>query len=396
MGRLSTTALSIFVIGAIAPTVEGAKAVESGGGIGRAKQIRAFLQDAKRVAKWSVTHAGRRAKSCTGRKDPIGIQRFRLVRKIRQMLREVDVHAPAGVKAQNLGRLKKAKGKLAVLWDIYGTLFTSAAGEIGADPEAAKAERCAAGFKEAMRWSGLGSLLAPTEKLKGGTGEKVFALFREIVAQHHAASKGLGIEFPEVDIRDVWKDVLHAMVGRKQLRWTGKGKVLSKWRKHPFSQAKLEKLAVIYEMVTNPAWTMPEARETLEALQTGEVVAGIASNAQFLTPLVFEVLFGKTPEEFGFAPERTIYSYRIGEAKPSTRMYEELKTEMDKLEIPPGNRHYVGNDVRNDIGPSQEQGFRGVFFAGDEKSYRPRQELGVKAHVTITRLNSLLSLIGDD
>jgi putative hydrolase of the HAD superfamily len=69
-----------------------------------------------------------------------------------------------------------------------------------------------------------------------------------------------------------------------------------------------------------------------------------------------------------------MWSYKFREAKPSTRL---LRFALRQLEV-----HYgiqspevlcIGNDMLNDILPAAQAGCRTALFAGDRRSYRPRE-----------------------
>jgi putative hydrolase of the HAD superfamily len=77
----------------------------------------------------------------------------------------------------------------------------------------------------------------------------------------------------------------------------------------------------------------------------------------------------------GFDVDCCAWSYRLLEAKPSTRIYEVALSELERTHgILPAEVLYVGNDVRNDIWPASLTGCRTVLFAGDARSLRLRED----------------------
>jgi putative hydrolase of the HAD superfamily len=122
---------------------------------------------------------------------------------------------------------------------------------------------------------------------------------------------------------------------------------------------------------------MPGAARLLSFLKAAGFVLGIVSNAQFYTPLLFEAFFGGTPEALGFSPELLIYSYRVGEAKPSPVLFEKARDALMKQGIGENETVCLGNDMRNDIYGAAQAGFRTVLFAGDRRSLRLREDDGL-------------------
>lgn len=244
------------------------------------------------------------------------------------------------------------------VFDVYGTLLSSAAGEVGTATPA-------------------GSAFAAISELLGLPTRNDSALARGYhrgITERHTRSRDSGITWPEVDIRDVWSETLAAVAGNRT-----------------FSDAEVERVALEYEVRANPVGAMPGAAEVIQELRRRGHRLAIVSNAQFYTPLVMEAIFGADPSSLGF--EYAVWSYELGRAKPDGALFETL---IERL--PQGvSIAYVGNDMRNDVAAAYRAGMRTVLFAGDDASYRPR--LGdafvgeVRADATITSLNQLLDVI---
>ena len=92
------------------------------------------------------------------------------------------------------------------------------------------------------------------------------------------------------------------------------------------------------------------------------------------------------------------WSYRSGEAKPSTALFRGVLESLARQGIKPEECLYVGNDIRNDIWPAGELGFRTALFAGDARSLRLRAEdpdcRDVRPDLVLTDLRQLLEVIG--
>ena len=175
-----------------------------------------------------------------------------MIELIRQLSAPLAPRPVAGC----LPRLARVGGVRGVLFDVYGTLLISAAGDIGSGAASWEA-KCAA-MTAALDDAGVAGA-AP------GAAAMLAALEAAIRAEHTAA-RGRGVAYPEVDLRELWRRLL-----------PGAG------------TAAVERAAVSYECRTNPVWPMPGAAAAVAALQARGPV-GIVSNAQFFTPLVLAAL----------------------------------------------------------------------------------------------------------
>ena len=265
-------------------------------------------------------------------------------------------------------RVSPARAR-AVVFDIYGTLLTSAAGDVGVDA----AEDDARAFALAMAdggWPG------PEPAVAGQAVE----LLRQEIARDHALRRGQGIDYPEVEILEIWRRVLARLALAP-----------------PGPTRSLPRLAISYECRTNPVWPMPGLAETLRSLQGRDLVLGILSNAQFYTPLLFEAFLGRDPQGLGFAPHLSLWSYREMEGKPSPGLFMRLDQRLQEQGIASAEVLYVGNDMLKDIWPAAQVGWRTVLFAGDARSLRLRADnplvAGTRPDMVIDRLEQLLQIL---
>lgn len=277
-----------------------------------------------------------------------------------------------------LGRLE---GIRAVLFDVYGTLFISASGDVGtAKAEAAGSNAAtlaagcvpagrAAGLVPAPQWALAGALKAMGIPAADSVGEGVIYLFRVIEASH-AESRKAGIDHPEVDLVEIWRKVLDALARQGLVE------------RAVCAAVDLKRLAVEYEARANPCWPMPGLPECLVGVRQGGLLLGIVSNAQFYTPELFEALLGKPAEGWGFDPQLQYYSYRHGRAKPGLALYRLAAEALQRRGVAASAALYVGNDMLNDILPAGELGFRTALFAGDARSLRRREAEGQSAEIS--------------
>jgi putative hydrolase of the HAD superfamily len=268
--------------------------------------------------------------------------------------------------------LKKIHGIKCALFDVYGTLMVSGVGDISLS----NADDRGKVIPDLFDTVGI-----PLKKEFTQPGQA----FNNIVATHQEKSRQTGIEYPEVDIREVWSDFI--MQNAEPQNTT------------PASSL-IEELAVRFELTVNPTWPMPHAESTLFKLIESGLKLGIVSNAQFFTPLLFEAYFEKKLDTLGFEDDLCQWSYDFREAKPSVRMY---RVNAMKLEARYGIRTeevlYIGNDLLNDIVPASKIGFKTALFAGDKRSLRWREgdsrTQGVTPDLVITSLDQLINCLSD-
>jgi len=223
-------------------------------------------------------------------------------------------------------------------FDIYGTLIISGSGDIGVN---------AATHKEELLRDLISSygLAPPTQDL--------VSLFHQLISEDHQSRRDQGIDFPEVEIREIWQRFFEAL---------------------QLPAPDLAEFAVRYELLTNPVWPMPGLQEIIDVANSRNLVLSIVSNAQFCTPLLFEAFLGKTPVALGFQEDLSVYSYQHRQAKPGTALYQKLATALSKRGIRPEETLYIGNDALNDVHPASLTGFRTALFAGSARSLRLRED----------------------
>ena len=274
---------------------------------------------------------------------------------------------PTGVKPQ----LKKLKGIRAVVFDVYGTLFQSAVGDISLAKEDKSTNREAI-VRESLEAAGffLQDEVTP-----------IAELFFDTIHAEQDIRREQGMKYPEVDIVGVWEDLIGQLEAYEVIR----GKA---------TRTKLELLAIHYEARVNPVYPMPGVLDVIESVLDKGASMGIISNAQKFTPLLFETFFDDNVGDLGFEEIACVWSYEHGTAKPGTELYEICVDRLQALDgIAPKEVLYVGNDRRNDVWPAQKVGFKTALFAGDKRSLRMREDdkqlNGVKPDIIITQLEQI-------
>ncbi|WP_456385193.1 HAD family hydrolase [Desulfolithobacter sp.] len=257
----------------------------------------------------------------------------------------------------------------ALVFDLYGTLFVSAAGDVGVDA----ATDNVLSLMRAGRDAGIPSLDAADVAGEG------ISLLHQRIEQIHLRAGEMGRLYPEVDIVAVWFWVLESL------------KIFG------IREEQVRLLALSYECRVNPIWPMPGLASVLEELRERGVTLGILSNAQFYTRELFEYLLQASPERCGFSPDLCLWSYQEGEAKPSVNLFTRLSTRLDRLGIAPSEVLYIGNDMLKDIWPARQVGWRTGLFAGDRRSLRLRENdprvRGVQADIVISDLDQILACL---
>jgi putative hydrolase of the HAD superfamily len=258
----------------------------------------------------------------------------------------------------------------AVLFDVYGTLFISASGEHAGGRH---------GHEEAIGscFSSVG--LKIPERL-----DEAADTLHQVIQTQHERSRKAGVDFPEVDILEVWRMTLDALCRRGSIEANPE-------------QTDLAELSLRFELATNPVWPMPGVRESLMQLVGRRVQLGLISNAQWYTPLLFPALLGGEAESLGVDREMQFWSYRDGWAKPSEYLFRHAKDALLKRGIRPESVLLVGNDLLNDIVPASRVGFRTALFAGDRRSLRMRdgdpRVAGIAPDLVVLNLESIVTSV---
>lgn len=266
--------------------------------------------------------------------------------------------------------LRALGGVDAVLFDVYGTLLVSGSGDVGVSDPADRGEAIAA------------ALAAAGVPLRDAQDAALNAFLGQIEREHQIARQA-GVDFPEVDILEVWRNTLAELVAGGSVAGA--------------EGIDLPALAVEFEVRANPVWPMSGLLPALEGLRRTGRTLGVISNAQFYTPEVFPALVGQTLAELGFDPDLQFYSYQHGRAKPGRELYQLAATALQQHGIPAERALVVGNDMRNDIGPAARLGFRTALFAGDARSLRLREGdpwcAGIVPDLVVTDLMDLIHCV---
>ncbi|HBM14883.1 MAG TPA: HAD family hydrolase [Lentisphaeria bacterium] len=246
-------------------------------------------------------------------------------------------------------KITKLKDIKSIVFDVYGTLFISDAGDISHSVKTEKEVK-------------LNSILESSnfKILNPSAGILAENLFFQTIKRLHKNSPRSN---PEIDVLEVWRMALSELLRTKAVSGD-------------LTNSNLSVLSLRYELAKNPVWPMLNLEELLSHLQNLNLPMGIISNAQFFTPLLFEAFLGKELDKSGFCNELLAFSYEHKTAKPSRVLFKFISDALyEKFQITPGEVLYIGNDMLNDIKPAVEIGFKTALFAGDRRSLRLRENL---------------------
>ncbi len=249
-----------------------------------------------------------------------------------------------------------------ILFDIYGTLFISGSGDISL------------ARKNSPHMEKIKFLLAKHELHLAP--QALLDKFHETIKSRHKELQKHGIDFPEVKIDWIWRQVLPAE-----------------------NQINVKQFAVEFELISNPVYPMPNLDDLLAACRQKDLFMGIISNAQFYTPYLFKWFLDADPGDLGFHPEFVFYSYEFEIAKPSAALFAMAAQKIRDKGLAPASVLYLGNDMLNDILPAKNSGFQTALFAGDKRSLRLRTDdprcRDLKADLVVTDLGQLIMKIDE-
>ena len=257
--------------------------------------------------------------------------------------------------------LPRLSGIKAVIFDVYGTLYTS--GRYRENLQGGST------IEEKLR-----AILLTHQIEPPNDHHPLGANLLKLIQREHKAARARGVPYPEVEIRSIWSQLLDCPIDHV-----------------------IEDIAIRYECMTNPVWPMPGASELLASLRHRQLLLGIVSNAQFYTPLLFPALLQYSLPDLGFNEALCVFSYQHAAAKPGGELYRILSERLSQHGILPQQVLYIGNDASKDIHPASEAGFRTALFAGDQNSLRlpSRKSELLPPDAVLTHLLQVPRLLGE-
>ena len=246
-----------------------------------------------------------------------------------------------------------------VLWDIYGTLFATRAGDLESSLKTPEA-MLAAFLKTAGKfgfWRGV----PDTEDISLWFRERYLGQIESV----HQKKKGEGIPYPEVRIEEIWEQII-AILEENGFRAGEEQRRLLPFR-----------TALYFEIAFQQVTFYRGAVETLLKLKKSGLRQGIVSNAQFYTPLLLEYFLREFSNKGRISSFKDIFdedlvsfSYQLGRSKPDPLIFDPVLKELDSEGIDRDEIIYVGNDMLNDVYLASSLGIKTVLFAADRNSLK--------------------------
>lgn len=264
----------------------------------------------------------------------------------------------------------------AVIFDLYGTLMISASGDVDqADYNAHMITRAFDVVGIQLNDDSISTI------------DSIHERFNQTILAHKAQGREEGRPFPEVNILEVWEEVLTYYKAEGILDYS--------------TLPDLKLLTFVFELQTNKVWPMPNMKEVIDTLGKSSLELGIISNAQFYTPVIMNhFLNQEIIDSRNIAPfkeELSVYSFEELRSKPDVALFEIIIAELKKKGITPEETAFVGNDMLKDTWTATQAGMKTIFFAGDERAYRlhlgDERTKNLKPDYTITDLKQLLDIL---
>lgn len=275
--------------------------------------------------------------------------------------------------------VKTANEIKAVIFDIYGTLIISTSGDL--DKSTVSVSNLTIALKKAgYNWF--------DSYAENNYGNSLLELFNKTVNEHQNILIKKGHPYPEVDIIKVWEQCMDIALKNKWI--------------HSSKNSNIKTLTVVFEILSNPVWPMPNMTEVLNTLQANNIPLGIVSNAQFYTPIIMNYFISGAIDASeniqGFDADISVFSYKLLRSKPDTQLFQTLAEQLNKkFNLLPHQVLFVGNDMLKDVWTANEIGFKTALFAEDTRSLRMREEddrcNNLKPTFVITHLEQLFTIL---
>ncbi|MDB6134781.1 MAG: Haloacid dehalogenase domain protein hydrolase [Verrucomicrobiales bacterium] len=173
--------------------------------------------------------------------------------------------------------------------------------------------------------------------------EEFNAACRRETALDHACKKAAGIQFPEVEWRDIARRAAPALAALNGMN-------------------RMDGFLLAHAALERSCAVMPGALEFLQTAWKRGLLLGIASNAQLYT--LGELRNAGVPLGM-FDPELCFWSWREGFSKPDTGVFKLLSRRLADRGIAPHQILMIGDRADNDVLPARAAGWRTCLFTGE-------------------------------
>ncbi|MDR1890686.1 MAG: HAD family hydrolase [Puniceicoccales bacterium] len=255
--------------------------------------------------------------------------------------------------------MKKLSDIRAVIFDVYGTLFTTKSSHSSLPESGTQFD---------------GIIVEALEEADFDVFEhdvSLSNLYMEHIRAHYGIRQAEDIAYPEINICDVWQDFLNELFVDGIIDGD-------------LTERSIRRVIMCYECKVNPVWPVKRSLEFIRNLQDNDVYSGIIATAQFYTPTIMEILYQNSLETLGFKRSICIWSYEYRHRKPSPVLFDLCEKKLRDFGINPQEVIYVGNDMFNDILPARKVGFKTAFFTGNANSTRLHEDIAECANIKPT------------
>lgn len=276
--------------------------------------------------------------------------------------------------------LKKDKEVKACIFDIYGTLLMSSSGDINTRYVRTK------NLKKTFEITGV--TINKSFKNERAILFLILDIFKKVISNHHENSRNSSIPYPEIEIREIWEEVLHLASSKEYI-----------YIEEDFD---ITTFTLVFELVNNKAYPIPGMTDIIDRIKERNMPLGIVSNAQHYTPVIMNYFItgnlNNDESVVHFNEDLQFFSYKYKKAKPDTFLFDLLVPVLhEKYGLQPYETIYIGNDMLKDVLPAKQVGLKTVLFAGDKRSLRLRKDeakiKGITPDYIITDLIQIFEII---
>ncbi|MGM5483547.1 MAG: AAA family ATPase [Nanobdellota archaeon] len=247
----------------------------------------------------------------------------------------------------------------AILFDIYGTIIKSDAGDL--DDSLCKQNNI------------IKSLNKLKEKYQVNfESETIMKSYFDEIKSDHKEKEKQGIEYPEVQIEKIWEKV---------------------FRKNGISSVKsFKQFAYDFYDKCSERSLYKGVKETLKLLKKEGYYIGIVSNAQFYTSKDLKRLLEINDINEIFTEELNFFSYKMGYSKPNPEVFKNVNLALNKKNIFPFETIYIGNSAEKDIQTSNDANIISCLTINPET----KEKENINPSYKINKFEDVLKIINEE
>lgn len=186
-------------------------------------------------------------------------------------------------------------------------------------------------------------------------------LYYKKIADEKNFKKSQGIDYPEVIIEKIWKNIFKEVL------------------KINVSVSKSKDFAYDFETRINPVKLAKNVDKYLLALKNNNIINGIISNSQFYTLIILNNELKKiNPDysvDFFFNKKYMLLSYKTIYSKPSVYLFKKMIDKFNSKDIFPEDIIYFGNKIEKDVIPANLVNIKSVLVSIEQDDYFSQDEI---------------------